>query len=418
MSQERRHWSWSMSSLHDVKVPETRCDSVAWIRKNHLFLHCWRCPWTMLMNGRASCALPRASCSAWSATHHGGGCTHWLLVCYWTLMLSKMPDHQPWMRTAGTRDPSRRVFLDLQENCEWKMDSTVMLPNIDPVKVFDDNMQVQCLPVYGSDHPKWTYRKVPKVATFRNFARLPSWCRKPLKMTYHLCAEDLTRSTIVPSLPEEERRALLEDGVLPPESSAKDRFCVMCPVKRGSPRLLPCCLCYNWCHIRCSYQTHLGRVCPCHVQILDPKRKIIVLRRPYHEDCVVLLTRNTTRPDAKSIEREVAYRVLRNDASFSRWSPASWLNPLLEKHAWLSAALVWMNGASESGTKGVFEESGPNGLEPRPTINLFEQWEEGAHLPKPVNARNYSFPKPLVVPFTWMYAPRALSLSEAVNHVS
>ena len=77
-----------------------------------------------------------------------------------------------------------------------------------------------------------------------------------------------------------------------------------------------------------------------------------------------------------------------------------------------------MNGASESGTKGVFEESGPNGLEPRPTINLFEQWEEGAHLPKLVNARNYSFPKPLVVPFTWMYAPRALSLSEAVNHVS
>ena len=42
----------------------------------------------------------------------------------------------------------------------------------------------------------------------------------------------------------------------------------------------------------------------------------------------------------------------------------------------------------------------------------------GAHLPKLVNARNYSFPKPLVVPYTWMYAPRALSLSEAVNHVS
>ena len=77
-----------------------------------------------------------------------------------------------------------------------------------------------------------------------------------------------------------------------------------------------------------------------------------------------------------------------------------------------------MNGASESASKGVFEESGPDGLESRPTINLFEQWEEGAHSPKLVNARNYSFPKSLVVPFTWMYAPRALSLSEAVNHVS
>ena len=202
------------------------------------------------------------------------------------------------------------------------------------------------------------------------------------------------------------------------ESSAKDRFCVMCPVKRGPPRLLPCCLCYNWCHIGCSYQTHLGRVCPCHVQILDPKRKIIVLRHPYHEDCVVLPTRNTTRPDNKSIEREVEQRTQRDDTSLSRWSPASWLNLLLEKHAWLSAGLVWMQGASVSGHKGVFEESRPDGLESRPTINLFEQWEEGAHMPKTVNARDYSFAKSLVVPFTWMYAPRALTLSDAVNYVS
>ena len=49
-----------------------------------------------------------------------------------------------------------------------------------------------------------------------------------------------------------------------------------------------------------------------------------------------------------------------------------------------------MNGASVSGPKGVFEESRPDGLESRPTINLFEQWEEGAHLHKLVNARDYS----------------------------
>ena len=97
------------------------------------------------------------------------------------------------------------------------------------------------------------------------------------------------------------------------------------------------------------------------MQILDPKRKIIVLRHPYREDCVVLPTRNTTRPDTKSIERDVTNR----------------LNLLLEKYAWLSAGLVWMKGASESGSEGVFEESGPDGLESRPTINLFEQWEEG-----------------------------------------
>ena len=114
---------------------------------------------------------------------------------------------------------------------------------------------------------------------------IPPWGRRPQKMTDHLGAEDITKSAIVPSLPEDERADLLQRGILPTESSAKDGFCVMSPVKRGSPKLLPCSLCYNWCHIGCSYQTHLGRVCPCHVQILDPKRKIMVLRHPYHEDC-------------------------------------------------------------------------------------------------------------------------------------
>ena len=60
----------------------------------------------------------------------------------------------------------------------------------------------------------------------------------------------------------------------------------------------------------------------------------------------------------------------------------------------------------------------PSDSDPRPTINLFEQWEEGAHMPKVANARDYSFPKSLVVPFTWMYASRSLTLSDAVNYVS
>ena len=98
-------------------------------------------------------------------------------------------------------------------------------------------MQVQCLPVFGSDRPKWTYRKLPKVIESRKFGRIPPWCRRPQKMTYHLCAEDLTKG-----LPEEDQDELINHGILPRESSAKDRYCIMCP-KRGSPRLLPCCLC-------------------------------------------------------------------------------------------------------------------------------------------------------------------------------
>ena len=33
----------------------------------------------------------------------------------------------------------------------------------------------------------------------------------------------------------------------------------------------------------------------------------MVLRRPDHEDCVVLPTRTTARPDNKSVAREVVY---------------------------------------------------------------------------------------------------------------
>ena len=215
-------------------------------------------------------------------------------------LMSKMSDQKPWKRPAGTKDPSQGIVLDLQEKCDWKMPATVMLHSKEVALSLEDNMQVQCLPVFGSDRPKWTYRKVPKVTDFRNFGRIPLWCRKPQEMTYHLCAEDMTKNAIVPNLPDEERDDLLIRGILPQESSARDRHCVMCPVKRGSPKLLPCCLCYNWCHAGCSYQSHLGRVCPCHVQILDPKRKIIVLRHPYHEDCVVLPARTNMRVDNKT----------------------------------------------------------------------------------------------------------------------
>ena len=67
---------------------------------------------------------------------------------------------------------------------------------------------------------------------------------------------------------------------------------------------------------------------------------------------------------------------------------------------------------------GVYEDSSSSESDTRPTINLFEQWEEGAYMPKVANARDYSFPKSLVVPFTWLYAPKALSLSDAINDVS
>ena len=225
-------------------------------------------------------------------------------ACLCFTLLSNLPEKKPWKRAAGEKDPSRGIILDLQEVRDWKMPATVMMHNNDLQLSLDDNSFVQCLPVYRTDRPKWAYRKVPKVTKFRNFDRIPSWCRKPQGMTYQFCAEDMTTTGIVPNLQAEDRADLFDRGLLPHESSARDRHCIMCPVRRGSARLLPCCLCYNWCHPGCSYQTHLGRICPCHVQILDPRRKIIVLKHPYYEDYVVLPTRSNSRVDNKSVAQE------------------------------------------------------------------------------------------------------------------
>ena len=77
-----------------------------------------------------------------------------------------------------------------------------------------------------------------------------------------------------------------------------------------------------------------------------------------------------------------------------------------------------MHGASAAGTKGACEESGPTGLESRPTINLFELWENGSHLLKLVAGRTYNFPKSLVVPCAWTHSPIFLSLNDAVRSVT
>ena len=337
-------------------------------------------------------------------------------ACLCFSLMDALPTSKPWKRPVGQRDPSRSVLLDLRPFPNWQLPATVLDLGNDIARDLTDDQQVQCLPVARSSVPKWTYRTVPKVTNFRTFGRVPAWGRRPQKMTYHVCAENITKHYIVPNLPEEDREALRTRGALPPSSSARDMHCVMCPVRRGSPRLLPCSLCYNWCHPGCSYQTHLGRICPCHVQILDPKRKIMVLKHPYHEDLVVLPTRPNLRMDTRSITRDMSYGPQTGEPI--RWSASLWINTLLEKHAWLSAGLVWMHGASQSADVGVYPDVPPEAPEPRPVISLFEHWEEGAHLPVALNARDFAFPSSLVVPFYWSQAPQALSLQDAINSVS
>ena len=340
-------------------------------------------------------------------------------ACLCFSLMKALPTSKPWKRPTGQKDPSRSILLDLKPSLNWQLPATVLDLGNDIAKDLTDDLQVQCLPVAKSSTPKWAYWTLPKVKDFRTFRRMPACGMKPQKMTYHVCAENITKHFIVPNLPEDEREALLTRGALPASSSARDMHCVMCPVRRGSPRLLPCALCYNWVHPGCSYQTHLGRVCPCHVQILDPKRKIMVLKYPYHEDLVVLPTRPNLRMDAKSITRDVRMSFGPQPGETPlRWSASLWINTLLEKHAWLCAGLVWMQGASQSADIGVYREMPSETPEPRPVVSLFEHWEEGAHLPVALNARDYAFPKSLVVPYHWSQAPQALSLQDAINSVS
>ena len=103
-------------------------------------------------------------------------------ACLCFTFMSKLPEHKPWKRAAGEKDPSRSIILDLhtvlQEECDWKMPATMMMHTNEIQLSTDDNTQIQCLPVYRTDRPKWAYRKVPKVTRFRNFDRLPSWSRR------------------------------------------------------------------------------------------------------------------------------------------------------------------------------------------------------------------------------------------------
>ena len=66
--------------------------------------------------------------------------------------------------------------------------------------------------------------------------------------------------------------------------------------------------------------------------------------------------------------QEARSRSQPDDTSLSRWSPSSWLNTLLEKHAWFSTGLVWLPGASMSADVGAYDESPPNDSDAGPPL--------------------------------------------------
>ena len=93
-------------------------------------------------------------------------------ACLCFTLMSGVPKKKPCKRDPDVRDPSGSVVLDLQENSEWQMDSTLKMALFDPAKSQDDGMQVQCLPVYKAETPQWTYRKVREVTSFRDYGSI------------------------------------------------------------------------------------------------------------------------------------------------------------------------------------------------------------------------------------------------------
>ena len=53
-----------------------------------------------------------------------------------------------------------------------------------------------------------------------------------------------------------------------------------------------------------------------------------------------------------------------------RWCSATWIDLLVEKHAWLSAGLMWLLDASATGKKALFSGEQQGKVGSMPTISL------------------------------------------------
>ena len=78
--------------------------------------------------------------------------------------------------------------------------------------------------------------------------------------------------------------------------------------------------------------------------------------------------------------KEINYN--HQDLSLSRWCAARWISILVEKHVWLSAGLMWLPEASDTGRKPKAEDWSAGQSDSVPRINIFEHWEEGAQVPR------------------------------------
>ena len=94
------------------------------------------------------------------------------------------------------------------------------------------------------------------------------------------------------------------------------------------------------------------------------------------------------------------------------WCNASWVNGLIQKHAWLSTGLTWTPTASGSGQKVALVEhcdgrDGEEALKPDSEesaiscLDVLEFWEDGGRLTRDVGANALHFPKSFATGNPW-----------------
>ena len=222
-----------------------------------------------------------------------------------------------------------------------------------------------------------------------------------------MCAEDITQCTLVRYLPDKDSQMLIEKGTLPPESSAWGRHCVMCPVKAVCVRIgvtyraVTSLIWVESAHVTSRFLTLAGRSLSCHTHTLKTMW------------CFLLGQPLDWIPGMLNMIVGSRYPM-----GGRRHPHPDGVRPHGSTYLWKSThgSQQAQYGGPEHPTRGLREHTTTLGMmQSRPTINLFELWENGSRMLKLVAGRNYWFPKPLVVACAWIKSPSSLSLRDDIS---
>ena len=149
-------------------------------------------------------------------------------ACLCFSLMSKAPTRMPWHGDPDDKGPSRIVVLDLHDDSECYMQSVVEPKFLDLISVIEDDMQVQCL---------WLSQGIPDGCAGRCLLMgSHHGVGSPICSRIICVLKMLSMAGLVNTLRKEQ---IFNQGVLPPESSAQGRICVMWLLTTQSGQSLP-----------------------------------------------------------------------------------------------------------------------------------------------------------------------------------